>query len=29
LTVAGTAHNATKNAFGGQDFTADFDFTKS
>lgn len=29
LTVAGTAYYATKNAFSGQDFTTDFDFTKS
>ena len=29
LTVLGTAYYATKNAFSGQDFTLDFDFTKS
>ena len=29
LTVMGTAYYATKNAFSGQDFTSDFDFTKS
>ena len=29
LTVAGTAYYATKNAFSGNDFTSDFDFTKS
>lgn len=29
ITVAGTAYYATKNAFSGQDFTSDFDFTKS
>jgi len=29
LTVAGTAYYATKNVFSGQDFTLDFDFTKS
>ena len=29
LTVMGTAYYATKNAFSGQDFTLDFDFTKS
>jgi hypothetical protein len=29
LTVTGTAYYSTKNAFSGQDFTEDFDFTKS
>ena len=29
LTVNGTAYYATKNAFSGQDFSTDFDFTKS
>lgn len=29
LTVSGTAYYATKNAFSGQDFSVDFDFTKS
>ncbi|VVC05215.1 Uncharacterised protein [uncultured archaeon] len=29
LTVVGTAYYSTKNAFSGQDFTLDFDFTKS
>jgi hypothetical protein len=29
LTVKGTAYYATKNAFSGQDFSQDFDFTKS
>jgi hypothetical protein len=29
LTVSGSAYYATKNAFSGQDFSEDFDFTKS